>query len=135
MLVHDWKLKNMAGVTLQGNFLHALPPQGSKGYIKSPYDSNFGLTVENDATVAGSKVIFSPLAAKSSQEWEIGYDNGLGYFTIKNPASKKILAALKNERSCLKELIYREEGTTNIYKITDMIFVQEISSRAQNANR
>ena len=84
----------MAGVTLQGNY--ALPPQGSTGYIKSSYDSNSVLTVENDATVPGSKVIFSPLVPKRSQEWEITHDYE-GYFIIKHPASKTILAALRND--------------------------------------
>ena len=81
----------MAGVKLEGKW--ELPSEGSTGNVKHADDNSIGLSV------SGTEVSLETLVQNDvGQQWEIGVDEGSGYFTIMNPASGKFFAATNTDQ-------------------------------------
>ena len=73
-----------------------LPPEGVIGCIRN-VDTNMVLSLMNNATVNGTKVIEEIFDENSiGQKWLIGKANNEGYFDISNPSSGKILTSTRN---------------------------------------
>ena len=87
-------LSNMAGTILNGTW--SLPPQGSTGYILNVDDNTIVLGVWNDTIIPGTNVVNETLVFNDfGQQWDIGLDEGSGYFTIKMAASELFLTLLE----------------------------------------
>ena len=68
------------------------------GYIIKLSDTTMVLGVKNDNFAAGTEVIQEKFTINDyGQQWEIGFEDDTGYFTIKNPESEKFLSFKNNK--------------------------------------
>ena len=84
------KLSNKLGVTLTGNW--ELPSIGTNGTIRNTDSGDNGYLSTNGNIEAGSAVEEVDFDVNDGgQQWERSADDDSGYFTLKNPESKKFL--------------------------------------------
>ena len=93
-MLNGTRLSNRAGEILGGNY--EIPLQGKMGLIMSTdithNNETMVLGIKNDNNAAGTEVILEKVALNDyGQQWEIGWEEDTGYFTIRNPESEKFL--------------------------------------------
>ena len=88
------KLSNLAGWQLKGNW--ALPSFGTPGTIQNTNKGEKGYLSTRGKTYAGAEVKEVKLIKhdNAGRQWERSADDAKGYFTLTNPNSGKILAAI-----------------------------------------
>ena len=72
-----------------------MPDEGSIGYITNVESNRVLGVVNDDDTIFGTQVFMMQKLNDDNdgQKWKVGKKDGDGYFTITNPASKKVLTA------------------------------------------
>ena len=93
-MLNGTRLSNRAGEILDGNY--EIPHQGKMGLIiRTDITHNsetMVLGIKDDNNAAGTEVILEKVALNDyGQQWEIGWEEDTGYFTIRNPESEKFL--------------------------------------------
>ena len=94
-------LLNMAGIWIStANW--EIPSPGSTGNVKN-VDTGMVLGVKDDVFETGTEVIEEALIADDAgQQWQVAEsgvaDFNAGFFTITNPASRKVLTAVNDNK-------------------------------------